>query len=71
MANGGQSGGGKGPNGGHSSTGATPQNIATSNPNGGHPGPVPPQAAPNANKQDYVNTSLTGGSYSNNIRPIA
>ncbi len=71
MPNGGQTCGGKGPNGGHSSLGAAPQTITTSNPNGGHPGPVGPQPAPDANKQDCVNTSLTHGSYSQNIRPIA
>jgi hypothetical protein len=71
MASGGQTAGGKSPSGGHSSAGAAPQNITINNPNGGQPSQTPPQPAPQSSQQDYVNTSLTGGSYSTNIRPIA
>lgn len=69
MPNGGSVSGGKAPNGGHASIGV-PQAIVTNNPLGGQPGVTPPQPAPQS-QADSVNTGLTLGSYSKDIRPIA
>ena len=55
-------------NGGHPDPGVS--NIATNNPNGGHPTPTPP-AKNAASQTDKVVTTNASGAFANHVRPHA